>query len=325
MMRKWRVGTVSMGISLILLGVFLFLSQIQGYEAIQPFLAWWPLVLIVLGAEIIAYIILSKQESPLIKYDIFSIMFVGVLGTVGIVLTLLLSTGMLQEFQQAVGSEDRTFDLPVYEHQLSGEIKRVVVDAGSQNIVVEGSNSRALHLFGTYTATILENEAGPIRTQEDYMMTELVGDTLHIYIKEPAMQTGLFNRYTRLAPTVAVPEDVAFELRGKHQNVELYPNHLTNHWTINHQGDVQVTLQSDSDIRLTAESSANVAQWAVPWEAMTESVPEANKELEEEFANELEAEDPPVHKASLDTGSGQYRLNVLNSSWMTVRLIEFEA
>jgi len=36
-MRKWRVGTVSMGLSLVLLGVFLFLTQIKGTKILKKY------------------------------------------------------------------------------------------------------------------------------------------------------------------------------------------------------------------------------------------------------------------------------------------------
>lgn len=97
-MRTWRVGTFSMGLSIIALGCFLLFSVIKGTEVLNSLTAWWPVLLIILGVEILLYLLFSKKEQSFIKYDIFSIFFIGVLGSVGIAFYCLLSTGLLKEF-----------------------------------------------------------------------------------------------------------------------------------------------------------------------------------------------------------------------------------
>ena len=67
-MRTWRVGTISMGASLLLLGVFLLLSQIVGWDLTRVMISWWPIILVVLGIEILVYLLLSKSEKPVLKY-----------------------------------------------------------------------------------------------------------------------------------------------------------------------------------------------------------------------------------------------------------------
>lgn len=111
-MRRWRVGTISMGISIISLGCFLLFSIISGMQVFDSFTAWWPLIFIVLGIEILLYVSFSKQEHPIIKYDIFSIFFIGVLGTIGIALYLLLSTGLLEEIRYSISTNEQTNDIP---------------------------------------------------------------------------------------------------------------------------------------------------------------------------------------------------------------------
>ena len=79
-MRTWRVGTISMGLTLILLGIFLVLSQLLNWKPAYAMTGWWPIIFIVLGIEILIYLFLAKQENPAVKYDVFSIFFVGFLG-----------------------------------------------------------------------------------------------------------------------------------------------------------------------------------------------------------------------------------------------------
>ncbi|NRD77721.1 hypothetical protein HPT25_09715 [Bacillus sp. BRMEA1] len=88
-MRIWRVGTFSMGALLVLLGLLLFLSKFFELSIVQVMTAWWPILLIVLGIEILLYLFWSRQENPVLRYDILSIFFVGLLGTMGIVFAFL--------------------------------------------------------------------------------------------------------------------------------------------------------------------------------------------------------------------------------------------
>ena len=92
-MRTWRVGTFSMGASLVFLGLILFFSRFLDLNLVQVMTSWWPLLLVVLGIEILLYLILSRQEKPLLKYDFLSIFFVGLIGTVDIAFALLSATG----------------------------------------------------------------------------------------------------------------------------------------------------------------------------------------------------------------------------------------
>ena len=86
-MRTWRVGTFSMGLSIISLGCFLLFS-VKRNSSIRYTNCMVPVLLIILGAEVLLYLLFSKKEQSFIKYDIFSIFFIGVLGSVGIAFTV---------------------------------------------------------------------------------------------------------------------------------------------------------------------------------------------------------------------------------------------
>jgi hypothetical protein len=75
-MRQWRVGTLSMGILLIGVGIALLLEKVNGIGTAALIFRWWPVVLILLGCEILGYAYFSNQESPKIKYDGLSIFIV---------------------------------------------------------------------------------------------------------------------------------------------------------------------------------------------------------------------------------------------------------
>lgn len=101
-MRTWRVGTFSMGASLIMLGLFLFFSKFLSLQLAEVLMAWWPVLLVVLGGEILIYLFLSLQEQPFLKYDFLSIFFVGLIGTAGIILAVLSSTGVMGKVEDVM-------------------------------------------------------------------------------------------------------------------------------------------------------------------------------------------------------------------------------
>ena len=75
------------GASIISLDAFYYF-QSKGIQVLDTLTAWWPVLLIILGAEVLLYLLFSKKEQSFIKYDIFSIFFIGVLGSVGIAFTV---------------------------------------------------------------------------------------------------------------------------------------------------------------------------------------------------------------------------------------------
>lgn len=81
-MKGWRVGTLSMGVLLILVGALLLYGQLSGVSTIELIFNWWPVVLILLGIEVLTYVYLSRSEQPNVKYDGFSIfIIIFIIGT----------------------------------------------------------------------------------------------------------------------------------------------------------------------------------------------------------------------------------------------------
>lgn len=75
-MRQWRVGTLSMGLLLIAAGIIMILGKIISFNHIENIVKWWPVILILLGSEILANVYFSKDPQPKVKYDLLSIFFV---------------------------------------------------------------------------------------------------------------------------------------------------------------------------------------------------------------------------------------------------------
>ena len=156
---------------------------------------WWLIILVVLGIEIIFYLFLSKQENPIVKYDFISILFVGILGTIGIGFTVLTSTGLLTELQSFVVAEDKSINLPSIEEELPDKIKRIVLETSDHEAKIEGSNVNQINIFGTYRANVNPKSNPPIADRDEYTLIKVVGDTMYVTIKAPSRHSSPFLTY----------------------------------------------------------------------------------------------------------------------------------
>ncbi len=107
-----RVGTISMAIILIGFGVVIFVAQFSMLSAIEITIKLWPLILILIGTEILYYVCIQKKstENIIIKYDLFSIFIVTIILVVNIGLYGLMETGVLDYFKLVVNNETLRYE-----------------------------------------------------------------------------------------------------------------------------------------------------------------------------------------------------------------------
>lgn len=75
-MKSRRVGTFTLGISLIVLGVALMISFFTEAFTVYDVIKFWPLFIIVFGIEVLVHAILNNEEK--LRYDGLSI-FLGII------------------------------------------------------------------------------------------------------------------------------------------------------------------------------------------------------------------------------------------------------
>ncbi|MGG0411914.1 LiaF transmembrane domain-containing protein [Peribacillus simplex] len=277
-MRTWRVGTISMGISLVGLGLVLLVSQITNMNLTTILLSWWPLLFIILGAEILFYIYFSRKESSFVKYDILSILFVGLLGTTGIVIILLTSSGLMDQVRAAVNSEEKMVNLPGFNQKAGKGIKRVVLDTGSYPMTIESGKDEEVSVFGTYGERVMEDADALLNKPEDYLLVERNGDTLYISFKDLPIQNGLLDSGTmNLKATLIIPAELAVEIDGQSTDLVLKPRKLLNDWSVKDSGSLSVFLQDNSDIKIDARGVEELEGPENGWK-MTEVKEETSEE-----------------------------------------------
>src|SRR5690554_1259403 len=107
--RQWRVGTISMGLTLLVIGIVLLIGSFGGSLALSNILKLWPIILITLGLEMVLTDtwVTIKGIRISFTYDGLSIFLVLLLVFVSSGLVALESTGMLDYAHTAQRTSQR--------------------------------------------------------------------------------------------------------------------------------------------------------------------------------------------------------------------------
>lgn len=213
-MRKWRVGSLTMGFSLLLMGVVSLATIWQGKEAFDMLFQWWPLLFIFVGAEILIALALAKEDHPKLHYDLLSLFFVPVLIMVGMGFSLLSYTGLADELRNTIRAVHYTEILPQLEQQLPSEVTTIIVQAPNARVNIDSSSDSKLHLLGTYHyETALSDNERPSLTHDMYEVS-VIGDKLYLIVNPPLPgEHTWFGAPGYMNLTIVTPEQVQVEVR----------------------------------------------------------------------------------------------------------------
>ncbi len=101
-MKIKRVGTISLAVALIALGILIFISQISNVYTLDLALKMWPIILILLGLEILWCRFASKDEEVVVKYDIVSIFLVFIILFTNLTLYAMLEIGIIEKIREMI-------------------------------------------------------------------------------------------------------------------------------------------------------------------------------------------------------------------------------
>ena len=253
-------------------------------------------MLIVLGIEILLYLFLSRQEKPILKYDFVSILFVGLLGMVGILFATLSATGIMGKVEEVVAREERSFELPDFSYQMDDSIKRVVLRTTGYQTTIEATDEKEVSMFGTYR-TQTANKEKLIKSADDYVYANKKGDTLYVNVKTLPNELGPFYSHQEVASTILIPNGVQLEVIGNGNDITLNPRSLENDWSINGASSIDIKVAEDSNLNITAVGVGEVNGKDGAWQVTETGDP--NKGIE--------------RNAVYQSGEGKYHITITNT------------
>lgn len=302
-MRTWRVGTFSMGLSLVFLGVFLLFTQFFDWKILTVLKVWWPIILVILGIEILLYLFSSKQEKPYLSFDLFSIIIVGIIGSAGIAMVFLQSSGVMDIVEQGLKREEVTSDLPEFNYAMKDDIKRIVIESDNQQnpITIEGTNDDVLSLFGTYRA--VQSKKKDVLKPEDYLLVSQKGDTLFIRLKQlPYRVSEFYKDYASMNTTILVPTSKKLDIVDLQNDITVNPRDLKNNWTINNVPQIDLILDETKNVKVSVDDTLI-----------------NNREQEDwEFPNKEEKHVEEITTAFLQKGKGGSSIYIFDSGTLDI-------
>ncbi|KYG28125.1 LiaI-LiaF-like domain-containing protein [Alkalihalobacillus trypoxylicola] len=252
-MRTWRVGSFSMGITLILLGIVLVASNWFNVSMYDLFMSWWPFLLIIVGAEMLFYLKRKDEKEAKIKYDFLSIFFVGIIGTIALSFMFLSVSGLMEELKYTIAHQTEiTYDLPTYSDELNEDYDRVVIELNGQHLNVEAVDAEAVEVFGTYQNL---EEAQKLTNAEDYLQTQIKGNTLYMSLKSLPSTKGIRSYQPMVQSTVLIPQQLELEVRSTDNggSISLHPRDLTSDWYVKHNGSIEAYVQESGNLKLEGD------------------------------------------------------------------------
>ncbi|SCY51731.1 LiaF transmembrane domain-containing protein [Alkaliphilus peptidifermentans] len=261
-MRQWRVGTFSMGIILIALGIILIISMVGGNDIASNLLKWWPIILIILGLEILTYLFLSKEDGPVIKYDVFSIVLIIFIFIFSTLVYTLTTIGIVPKLTEMVSSRNYMVEMNRQEVQVDSEVKKIVLESPRYNVQIKSGEENRVILWGQGEVYTLSKDMADDIINKSELVTNQVGDTLYVSFNEMAGMTDFNGGVSFFSYTLCLPSNVDVEInrgRGYRPQIDIDAGIIDGKWAIDTQG--RIIVRTTNQLDLSIEALVNGRDW----------------------------------------------------------------
>lgn len=246
-MRQWRVGTFPMGLLLIAAGIGLFWAQTNPVTLSEQVLRWWPAIFVILGVEVLLHSFWLKGEEKRIKYDVFSIFMIFII----------IMTGMgLQSIQEVGVAERIKWEINTHTYSLQTEPAEIAVEKGIEKVVVEASGSPRLKIRTGSEGVITYHLQARVRAQSAQEGQALLEEQAQVKSHRSGsvlyLNLAMSSNHNCFDESVdlILPDHLAVETEQKDGSLQVMPAAIKNNWLIRGDGELDVSLPAQSDLKL---------------------------------------------------------------------------
>jgi hypothetical protein len=291
-MKNKRVGTISMAIVLIALGVLIFYSQINKVSTLNIALKLWPLILILLGLEILYYRFIYKED-VIVKYDVWSIFIVFAILIANLGIFAMTETGLLSKIRVYAVTDDYHFDMDINEYTVGENIKKIILDESTDKLSIRAVDNNIITGSAKVDISATSKEEALKYRDEELFQFKEVGDTIYVSLKENRSNpTGYLRPYDI---SLNLPKDIDVELRNCY-SIDLVYDNFRNNFILDNISRIDMRLNSENDIKVKAYvESEDFLRGNVDWKF-------------DEYGEYI-------------NGEGSKLINILNSDDITVDII----
>jgi len=207
--RIWKIGTYSMGLTLIGIGVAFAASLWQTTSAYQLLLWLAPVVFIMLGIELIVVHSERFSKKYKLQYNWVAVWFVGCIGAGALMLAALMSSGLLQEVNEAFHVKERHAFIEESVQLPEQPIEKIVIRGSLGYELEQQAGLEDITLLGTVR---YEAEQSIPLAEQKLLRTSQVGEVLYVFIQPIEYKSNSFaNSVVRSQLVLNVPEHIVVE------------------------------------------------------------------------------------------------------------------
>lgn len=298
--RQWRVGTVSMGLILIALGFVLLMGRINDSFTLANLLKFWPIVLIILGVEMLLLNALTVFRGSRIRftYDVLSVFLVLVLLLVSSGLVALESSGALDLVQRALHTTQRYVEAEKLVYTADQSLKALTMEiygSTTQLRAYDGDQIKVSVIYNGYFASAAEADQ---YAEEQLVRAERIGENLFIKVFPPGRDHWSTNN-VRQEVTVLIPQHLDVEIDQQSGSLKISLLDLQSNWVVSQKSSGQST-----EVHLDTISDGEVTVELADGGRLTGNV---------EWDSKLEHESPVLLEANKKWGKGSHSLVIRQS------------
>lgn len=254
--RQWRIGTISMGLTLIALGGLLLFGELS----LAQIAKFWPVVLIVLGVEMVLFNLLSNLRGGKVRftYDGLSIFMVILMLFFSTGLLLLESSGLPQLAERAFRISQRYYETEKLVYPLDASLKKLTLTMGEGTANLRAYEGNEIRVSVVYDGYFTSEQEARAYAQEQVVRTQKIGDSLLIEVLAPS-RNFLPNTYVRQEVTILVPKGLDLEYDQPRGKLKVVIGDIDGNWIIEHgdASELELKLEDIKDTLLQVEIASN--------------------------------------------------------------------
>jgi TM2 domain-containing membrane protein YozV len=244
---------MTLGIMLISLGIIMLSAQLKQLAILNVFITWWPIILVLLGGEILWYTYSSKEPEPKVKYDVFSMFMVFVLAFCSIGMYAVTSTGIMHKAAEAISSHYITVEIPRQSVATGAEVEQIVVRAPSEKVRIESTDSQEAVLLGSATVRATGREQAQELAAGVRLVGHVEGDVLLLSIMPTPRASNMRQGALDQEFTLILPKGKDVKIEGdNYYDMSIASSVLNDLWMVSGRGNLIMNVDRDADLTIEA-------------------------------------------------------------------------
>ncbi|WP_202080591.1 LiaF transmembrane domain-containing protein [Caldalkalibacillus salinus] len=257
-MSNYRVGTTSAGILFVCLGLGLLLQLFFDFSVVSQLLNWWPLLLILIGGEILWGVKRTKSseashENGKIRYDILSIFIVILFSFATLFLYAFQESGVVTFAHQTLASQSYSIQSTPVEQDIPDQVEEVMI-VGSEvaALQLETTDSDRMLIHSNWRNIFAESETQARALIENTIQTSIEGQTMYITLNN--VQNKLFfHPPARGQISIAIPHHLSVNGDMVNSDTTIKVDAIQQDWHIKSRSiSARVNNQEDVNVHANA-------------------------------------------------------------------------